>query len=36
VKLDVTRIAVFTPATNTGRWKPSGGHSTPFTTRTKK
>ena len=26
VKLDVTRIAVFTPATNLGSSKPCGGH----------
>jgi hypothetical protein len=37
VKLDVSRIAVFTPATKTGRWKPSGGHvGASLTTRTKK
>ena len=39
VKLDVTRISVLTPATNTGRWKPGGGHCPPnawFTTRSKK
>ena len=26
MKLDVTRIAVFTPATKTGKWYGSGGH----------
>ena len=39
VKLEVTRMAVFTPATNTGKWYGSGGHSagaSGFTTRTKK
>ena len=37
VKLDVTRIAVFTPATKTGRWKPTGGQCGGLlTTRTKK
>jgi hypothetical protein len=39
VKLDVTRMAVFTPATKTGKWYGSGGHSEGalgFTTRTKK
>ena len=39
VKLEVTRIAVFTPATKTGKWYGSGGHSlgaSGFTTRTKK
>ena len=37
VKLDVTRIAVLTPATYTGRWYGSGGHSGALlTTRTKK
>jgi hypothetical protein len=35
---EVMRIAVFTPATKTGRWKPSGGHcvTSGLTTRTKK
>jgi hypothetical protein len=39
VKLEVTRIAVFTPATKTGKWYCSGGHvsgALGFTTRTKK
>src|ERR1700756_1623300 len=36
VKLDVTRMHVFTNATNTGSWKGGVGHGTPFTTRTKK
>src|SRR6476620_12234425 len=37
VKLEVTRIAVLTPATKTGRWKPSGGQEGGLlTTRTKK
>jgi hypothetical protein len=36
VKLDVTRIRVFTPATKRGSSKPSGGHGYPLTTRTKK
>ena len=39
VKLEVTRIAVFTPATKTGKWYGSGGHSAGalgLTTRTKK
>jgi hypothetical protein len=37
VKLDVSRIAVFTPATKTGRWNGGGGHSAgPDTTRAKK
>ena len=26
MKLDVTRIAVLIPATNTGRWNAGGGH----------
>ncbi len=33
---EVTRMQVFTPATNTGRWSPSVGQSVPLTTRTKK
>jgi hypothetical protein len=33
---DVTRIAVFTPATKTGRWNGGSGHGEPATTRTKK
>jgi hypothetical protein len=39
VKLDVTRIAVFTPATKTGKWYGSGGQwsgALGLTTRTKK
>ena len=39
VKLEVTRIAVLTPATNTGKWYGSGGHSAGalgLTTLTKK
>ena len=36
VKLEVTRIAVFTPATNTGSSNGCGGQGIPFTTRTKK
>ncbi len=36
VKLDVTRMQVLTPATNTGRCSPGGGHGYLFTTRTKK
>jgi hypothetical protein len=37
VKLEVRRMAVLTPATKTGRWKPAGGHSAgSTTTRTKK
>jgi hypothetical protein len=39
VRLDVSRIEVFTAATNTGRWTPSGGHdpgASGFTTRAKK
>ena len=36
VKLEVTRIAVFTPATKTGSWNGGGGHGEPLTTRTKK
>ena len=39
VKLEVTRIAVFTPATKTGKWYGSGGQCSGapgFTTRTKK
>ncbi len=39
VKLEVTRIAVLTPATNTGNSKGGGGHvagAVGFTTRTKK
>ena len=36
VKLEVTRIAVLTPATNTGSSKGGCGHGSPFTTRTKK
>ena len=29
VKLDVTRIAVLTPAMNTGRWNGGSGHGSP-------
>ena len=36
VKLEVTRMAVFTPATKTGRWKGSSGHSALPLVRTKK
>jgi hypothetical protein len=36
VKLEVTRITVFTPATKTGRWKGGVGHAVPAETRTKK
>ena len=36
VKLDVTRIAVLTPATKTGMWNGDGGHAWWPTTRTKK
>ncbi len=36
VKLEVTRIAVFTPATKIGSSNCFGGQSIPFTTRTKK
>ena len=36
VKLDVTRISVLTPATNTGRWNPCGGQGWWLTTRMKK
>ena len=38
MKLDVSSTAVFTPATNTGRWKGGSGHgwASGLTTRTKK
>jgi hypothetical protein len=36
VKLDVTRIAVLTPATKTGSSNGGCGHGIPCTTRTKK
>ena len=39
VKLEVSRMSVLTPATNTGRWNGSGGQWPPtpwFTTRSKK
>ena len=36
VKLEVTGITVFTPATKTGRWKGGVGHGVPAATRTKK
>src|SRR5262245_62315564 len=36
VKLDVTRMAVLTPATKTGRCSPGGGQGYSFTTRMKK
>src|SRR5664279_3053688 len=36
VKLEVTRMEVFTSATNFGRWNGGVGHGVPCTTRTKK
>jgi hypothetical protein len=36
VKLEVTRMAVLTPATKTGSSNGGVGHGIPFTTRTKK
>ena len=36
VKLEVTRMIVFIPATNTGSWYGGVGHGVPAATRTKK